>query len=132
MIKLFATCIMSGTTFSPRATETLIGIPLKEKVEPGGFSARGRFRDTPAPDGSAELRPDCPGEDYSSLERLVDLVGEKKAALYASGVDDFKLYVAISYCQQCNLEFSSRLLSKIAQLDIPLLISAYESEDKIG
>ena len=130
MVKLSASCVLSGDSFSPRLAEQRTGLRFTETNEPGEIGIRGRYKGQPRPYGMAIL--EAPFDNVTRPksimpeEWIVDTITLCIAELRACGASSIYLNLVVAWKDQCNLGFGSTFLSKLGQLNIDLALSCYE------
>lgn len=134
MIVLLPKCHLQGDAFSPQKVEDSTGLQFATKNEPGEIGTLGRYRGTATPYGSATLQP---SEDLVSrspedaLRWLLDSVKKNLETFRRNGASSVTLDLVVFHDGQCNMEFSAQELRDIAELGLPLALSAYESPEVV-
>ncbi|WP_088069997.1 hypothetical protein [Gottfriedia luciferensis] len=123
--KIEASLRMTGDNFSPAVLEKLTGWTLVRKKEVGDLTKRGKLTV-----GSADLCPPKEVENnedlFKGLEWILEVVPSHLSSINKSGADD--VYLDIAYYRDVavfNLGFKPEILKKIANLNMPFLISCY-------
>ncbi|MEH7014699.1 hypothetical protein V7087_28470 [Neobacillus niacini] len=121
-------CHFYGEKFSPKVVEKLIGITLKNKIEVGDISNRGRNKGKPADYGNGEL---CPPKDFKDNEDFglywIALTLSKHIDIFRKcGAENIDLVIGVWNEKQCNLVFKPESIKLIGELGIPLQVSCYE------
>lgn len=126
MVEPLPTLSLWGEQFSPRRAEELTGLALSGRVEPGELAHWGRYKGQPSPYGAASLEVPPDIEQGGRLAWMVDAVGTHLTVFQQLGATVCKLHLDIRYWDQCNLEFSSGELARIAALGVPFTISCWD------
>lgn len=124
MIKINATLLICGDNFSPSMMEKNSEIIFSKKNEPCSVGDIGRYKDKPIPYGSAEIiseQIEVEENEISFLNKVLQCIRYLKS----SNVEII-LHYDIAYSNQCNIEFKSEILKKIADFNIPFTITCYE------
>ena len=126
MTQYILKCEVQGDRFSPRAAESMTGLALVRKNEPGEIGSIGRFKGQPIPYGAAAVEvPDDLSWD-AKWKLLLITMAMHIEALRECGAESIVLDLGCFHEGQCNLAFSSEQLSQVAALGIPFTISCYE------
>jgi hypothetical protein len=132
MIRVRATCTVSGPNFSPRTAEAQTGLRFARKSEPGELSEVDRYQGHTPGHGRAELAlqdygtvGDLTGKNAGTLEAL----GRSLEALRRSGATDLRLKFDVEYAGPCAFDFSADLLRRLGDLGLPLHISCFEAQE---
>lgn len=130
MIRVYASCILSGDTFSPRLAEQITGLRFSAKNEPGEIGTRGRYKGQPRPYGAAVLEAPFDSvtkpESVMPEEWVADALGLHIETFRSCGAMWIELDLNITWQDQCNLAFDAAFLQKLGKLNIDLSISCYE------
>jgi hypothetical protein len=127
-----AQCAFYGINYSPRLVEKLVGFQFSEKNEPCELGIKGRFMNQPIPFGSSTLEGVFNGEANSSLNSLLSTLEKHMPTIRQCGADDIVMHCDVFHDGQCNLEFSSEQMTRIASLSVPFTISCYEDEAQLA
>jgi hypothetical protein len=129
MVGVRVTCVMSGAGFSPALAERSSGLTLQHKSEPGEPDA---LTGKPSPLGHAELL-------IQEFGNLVDLGAREGTVLMAlarsleafrrAGATDLKVRIEIEYAGHCQFELPAELLRRLADLAIPVVVSAFPTDE---
>ena len=129
MIWTDAACTLYGAQYSPLLAEKLTKLSFSEKHEAGDVGVRGRFAGRAIPYGYSLLLPPSQATkedpDYGT-GWLADTVTEQRRHFQSAGATDIEIKLNVYHDGQCNLEFSSKLLRKLAESYAELVISCYE------
>ena len=132
MVRVRATCIVSGPSFSPHAAEARTGLLFSRKSEPGELSEVDRYQGHPAGIGRAEI----PIQEYGGLADLagknmasMDALARSLESLRRAGATDLKLRLDVEYAGPCVLDLPAELLKKFGDLGLPLVISCFEAQE---
>ena len=118
---------LSGTQFSPREAEKLLGISFVTKNEPNEIGTTGAYKGKAIPYGSCKIEtsPQMKGRDELWIAGMLDKYINQ---LRAAGVEDVMFTMVVEHDGQCNFELSADFLAKMAKLQIPLGISCYRGD----
>ena len=125
-----------GERFSPSSIKESSGLKFKDKNEVGDIGKLGRYKGKPIPYGSASIYVEkiFPIEESEDGELIPDnfikLVEDNISNFKAAGATDIELRLSIFWKDQCNYDFSPKLIKRIGNLDIPFLVSCYEDDDQ--
>ena len=121
--------LLRGEKFSPKEVEEITGLRLRDKLEVGEISPRGRYRGKPIPFGTAQLEvpTEIPYDDR--LMWIIKSLELNLQQLYDCGAEETRIYAGYFYKDQCNFGFSKDELSAIAKLGIDFDISCYDISD---
>jgi hypothetical protein len=131
MIKVQASCLIYGESFSPRKFENKTGLKLSQTNEKGDIGKVGKSRNKPMPYGSGILEfPEDEKFALSSesklLKALTGFIEEAKVA----GAEDIDMYLNVEYTDQCNFTLEPEFLKIVSQLSIPVSISCYPASSE--
>src|SRR5688500_16189085 len=130
MLRISGYCLLSGDTFSPAQFEKETGFLLRQKTEPGQVGVRGKYNGVPVVYGSAILdvqQSGC-GETEFTIEPNVKNLLMNPELLAKLGVSMPVLHFDVEYVGQCNLEFSTKIVSEFFRLAIPITLTCYEAD----
>jgi hypothetical protein len=132
MVRVRATCIVAGPSFSPRAAEAQTGLHFSRKSEPGELSEVDRYQGHPAGPGRAEISL----QEYGALSDLsgknmaaIDALARSLESLRRAGATELKLRFDVEYAGPCVLDMPADLLRKFGDLGLPLVISCFEAQE---
>jgi hypothetical protein len=129
MIKIRASCGVNGTCFSPEKFQLLNSVKLTDAHGPGAIGTAGIYRGKPIPYGSATIQVSTKAEeDWIYLDRLLTVLEGCIDDLRKSGAEEIFLSCSLFHDGQCNFSFSREQLSRLAMLDVDLLISCYTED----
>lgn len=129
MVKIRASCSVTGEKFSPAAFSKISSVKLVRINEPGDIGTKGRYQGKPTPYGSANIEvSDKAEEDWSRFDDLLTMVEDCIEALQEAGAEDISLSVSLFHDGQCNFGFSKEEFKRIAALKIDMTISCYSDE----
>ena len=134
-MKIDCHCLLQGEDFSPSTVEKQTSLVFHKKNEPSEKGSIGRYRNRPIPYGSAELKfeADSITPDMLSPKSHSLTVLRKNIKLFRdAGATMIVLHFDVAYEGQCNIEISPDLLSKLAELGIPVTISCFEDNQSVG
>lgn len=126
MIKVQASCLIYGESFSPRKFENETGLKLSQANEKGDIGKVGKSRNKPIPYGSGILEfPEDAEFALSSDSRLLRALTRFMEEAKVAGAEDIDIYLNIEYTDQCNFTLDPEFLKIVSQLSIPISISCY-------
>jgi hypothetical protein len=132
MVRVRATCTVSGPAFSPRAAEAQTGLRFARKSEPGELSEVDRYQGHSPGSGRAELAL----QDYGTIADLtgknapaLDALARSLESLRRAGATDLRLRFDVEYAGPCAFDFSSELLRRLGDLGLPIYISCFEAQE---
>jgi hypothetical protein len=117
-------CLITGTTFSPRSARMLDGLDLNDPIEPMSLGKRGRYKGVPDPNGSAEIVVPLYEKTQEALAVLKKL-STAKDALRSLGAS-VTVYMTFGYRGQCNWELSPEVVTALAELRCTVCVSCFE------
>jgi hypothetical protein len=130
MIKVRASCSVSGDNFSPKKVNRNI-IKLFGEQEPNSLVEVGIFKGTRSSQGWAFIEvSDKAEESWDCIGALLDLVEKGIDELRKAGSEELSIICSMFHDGQCNFGFSEKELQRIAALGASLSISCY-SEDAL-
>ena len=118
-MKLSVRCILIGDSFSPKSVEFL---GLSEVNELGDIGTKGRYRDRPTPYGSAVLKVETHGEDWSGLFRAIDLLVSNIDAISTAGATEVSISCRVESSDTIAFGISSEDMLRLAENGIDLSI----------
>lgn len=121
---------MTGKKFYPSALFKETGVPFEQNFDPGDIGSTGRYRNKPYDFGWGTWVFRSEKGVYGNAKRdAITTMEDHIDSVRKCGVEDIVLHVYAQYESQCNLEFHSDELVRIASMKIPLAISCeYLSE----
>jgi len=121
--------LLRGEEFSPKKAEEITGLKLRDKLEVGEISPRGRYRGEPVPYGTAQLEvpTEIPYDDR--LMWIIRSLEVNLQKLYDCGAKETRICAGYFYKNQCNFGFSKKELLAIAKLEIDFDVSCYDISD---
>jgi len=132
MVRVRATCNVSGPTFSPRAAESQTGLSFVRKSEPGQQTDVERYQGLDPSLGRAELQL----QEYGALVDLaarsnstLDALARSLDALRRAGATSMELRFDVEYSGQHVLEMPIELLRKLGDLGLPLSIHTFDAQE---
>ena len=131
MVGVRVTCVMSGAAFSPSRAEHSSGLSFSRKSEPGEGTAIDRLSGKPSHLGHAELTI----QEFGTLAELgvkdgtvLMALGRSLEALRRAGVTEFRIRFDVEYAGQCQFELPAELIKRLAELGLPVVVSAFPTE----
>ena len=122
-------CRLWGPDLSPIAVEEKTGINFDRKNEPGEIGKMGRYKGDIIPFGNAEIDFSETGTSADLLSPdapILDTLEKHRSFFLTAGATEITLIINVFYQEQCNLEQSHKLLKRLAELDVDLLISCQQ------
>lgn len=118
-----------GDSFSPSAAERETGLVFTSKNEVGDLGKRGRYANLPIPYGAAILEPPDDVPTSQRLDWLLDHVLPHLETLRRLGGLNGRLHSIFWFDSNCNLEWNSDQLKKLALLGIPYTSSCIQAPE---
>jgi hypothetical protein len=129
MVKIRASCEVSGERFSPLVFAKISSVKLCGANEPGEIGIAGRYRGKPTPYGSASIEVSNKAEeDWSRFDDLLKVLESCIEALREAGAEKIWISCSLYHDGQCNFGFSKEDLKRIAALNVDMPISCYSDE----
>ena len=134
MVTLRATCILQGKSFSPSSAEAKTGVVFIKKNEVGEIGRFGKYKNKPIPFGSAEIAIDENewDQNVNEIDYLLETFNKHINIFQICGAENIFFNIDVEYENQCNFDFSTDFIQKLAAVKIPLTISCYEKETQNG
>jgi hypothetical protein len=115
-----------GEQFRP----SQIDFTFTEAHDPGVAGKLGRYRDQPVLYGQAVIGVPHHVPNKERIRYIVGVALPLLPELKRAGATEWYLDIARYYSSQCNEEYSTEELALIAQLQCPLLYSAYSVSEE--
>ena len=121
-------CDLWGESFHPSDLIVIENIKMRLSNEPNTIGTNGKYKGKPQPFGFCKIATPDTVSNPQKIEWLADFIKVNKHKFNEAGATDITFSINW-FGVQGNMEFTSKELSKIAELNIPLTIT-YIFEDK--
>jgi hypothetical protein len=129
MVKIRASCLVIGDSFSPLVFAKLSPVRLVNANEPRDIGKRGRYCGMATPYGSAIIEVSDKAEtEWSRFDDLLTVLESCIDALREAGAEDITLSCSLFHDGQCNFGFSQDEIRRIAALKVDFPISCYSDD----
>ena len=130
MTKIEAYIELWGETFTPSKCSNSSKVVFYKYNNPGDIAKTGKHKNQEYPYGAATIHNS--DSSLSEVEKILwvfEQYKQVKDTTEFSKIEMRRVHFLLLYNQQCNVEIPIEILSKLAELDIELTISAEENND---